>query len=84
MYKLDLEKAEEPNIKCQHPLDLRASLVAQMVKNLLGMWEIRVQSLGWEDHLEEEMTTHSSILGEFYGRGAWWATVMGLQRVIHD
>ena len=26
------------------------------------MWEIRVQSLGWEDLLEKEMVTHSSIL----------------------
>ena len=39
-----------------------ASLVAQMVKNLLTMWETQVQSLGWEDSLEKEMTTHSSIL----------------------
>ena len=38
------------------------SLVAQMVKHLLTMWETRVQSLGWEDLLEKEMTTHSSIL----------------------
>ena len=38
------------------------SLVAQTVKNLLAMWEIWVQSLGWEDPLEKEMATHSSIL----------------------
>ena len=38
------------------------SLVAQMVKRLPTMWETRVQSLGWEDPLEEEMATHSSIL----------------------
>ena len=38
------------------------SLVAQMVKNLPAMWEIRVQSLGWEDPLEKGMATHSSIL----------------------
>ena len=35
---------------------------AQMVKNLPAMWETRVQTLGWEDPLEEEMATHSSIL----------------------
>ena len=40
---------------------VRASLVAQLVKNLPAMWEIWVLSLGWEDPLEEEMT-HSSIL----------------------
>ena len=33
-----------------------------MVKNLLGMQETRVRSLGWKDPLEEEMATHSSIL----------------------
>ena len=41
---------------------MRASLVAQMVKNPLAMWETQVQSLGWEDLLEEEVATHSSIL----------------------
>ena len=39
-----------------------ASLVAQMVKNSPAMWETWVQSLGWEDPLEEGMATHSSIL----------------------
>ena len=41
---------------------LSASLVAQMVKRLPAMWETRVRSLGWEDPLEKEMTTHSSTL----------------------
>ena len=36
--------------------------MAQMVKNLLTMWETWDQSLGWEDPLEESMATHSSIL----------------------
>ena len=40
----------------------RASLVAQMVKNLLTRQEAWVQSLGWEDPLEEGMATHSCIL----------------------
>ena len=39
-----------------------ASLVAQMVKNLPAVWETWVQSLCWEDPLEEGMTTSSSIL----------------------
>ena len=39
-----------------------ASLVAQTVKRLPAMQETRVQSLGWEDPLEKEMATHSSIL----------------------
>ena len=33
-----------------------------MVKNLPAMLETWVQSLGWEDPLEKEMTTHSSTL----------------------
>ena len=38
-----------------------ASLMAQMVKNLLAMQETRVLSLGQEDPLEKEMATHSSV-----------------------
>ena len=34
----------------------------QTVKNLPGMLETWVRSLGWEDPLENEMATHSSIL----------------------
>ena len=33
-----------------------------MVKRLPKMWETHVQFLGWEDLLEKEMATHSSIL----------------------
>ena len=40
----------------------RASLVAQLVKNLPAMQDTQVQSLGWEDPLEKGMATHSSIL----------------------
>ena len=40
----------------------RASLMAQLVKNLPAMRETWVQSLGWEDHLEKGKVTHSSIL----------------------
>ena len=39
-----------------------ASMVAQTVKNPPAMQETSVQSLGWEDLLEEGMATHSSIL----------------------
>ena len=41
-----------------------ASLVAQMVKkkNLPAMWEMKVQSLVWENLLEKEMATYSNIL----------------------
>ena len=48
-----------------------------MVRNLPAMQEIQVQSLGWEDPLEKEMATHSSILAWRIpmDRGAWWAIV---------
>ena len=38
------------------------SLMAQMVKHLLTIWETRVRSLGGEDPLEKEMAVHSSLL----------------------
>ena len=50
-----------------------ASLVAQLVKNLSAMQETWVRSLGWEDPLEKEMATHSSIhTGEFHGLYSSW------------
>ena len=64
----------------------RASLVPQRLKCLPAMLETRVWSLCWEDPLEKEMATHSSIL-------AWripWRDEpgrlqsTGLQRVRHD
>ena len=64
-----------------------ACLVAQMVKNLPAMQEIQVrEDLGWEDPLEEEIATHSSILAwripqreEPGGRGGYspWGHTVG-------
>ena len=60
--------------------------LAQSVKNLPTVQETRVQSLGWEDTLQKEMATHSSIL-------AWKISCteepgglqsMGSQRVGHE
>ena len=60
--------------------------MAQTVRNLPAMQETWVPSLGWEDLLEEEMATHSSVL-------SWtipWTEEpgglqsMGSQRVGHD
>ena len=45
-----------------------ASLVAQLVKNLPVMQETWVQSLGWEDPLEEGMATPVFLPGEFQGQ----------------
>ena len=50
--------------------------MAQVVKNQPAMWETWVQSLGWEDPLEEDMTTHSSILA---WRIPWTEELCGLQ-----
>jgi len=63
-----------------------ASLVAQRLKRLPAMRETWVQSLGWEDPLEREMATHSSILA---WRISWMEEPgglqsMGSQRVGHD
>jgi len=55
---------------------LATSLVAQLVKNPPAMQETRVQFLGWEDPLEMEMTTHSSILA---WRIPWTEEPGGLQ-----
>ena len=53
-----------------------ASLVAQMIKNFPAVQEICVRSLGWEDSLEKEMATHSSILA---WRSPWTEEPGGLQ-----
>ena len=37
-------------------------ILAHTVKSLPAVWETQVQSLGWEDPLEEGTATHSSIL----------------------
>ena len=60
--------------------------MAQLVKNLPAMQETQVQSLGWENPMEEEMAAHSNIL-------AWeipWTEEsgglqpMGSQRIRHS
>ena len=62
------------------------TLIAQMVKNLLVMQEIRIRFLGQEDPLEKRMPTHSSTLA---WRIPWTKETGGLQstgsqRVQHD
>ena len=48
---------------------LRASLVAQILKNLPAMQETQVRSLGQEDPPEEEMAIHPVFLsGESHGQ----------------
>ena len=50
-----------PRIELSNP-EIGASLIAQSVKNLSTMQETQVRLLDWEDPLEEETATHSSIL----------------------
>ena len=50
--------------------------MAQVVKNPPAMWETWVQSLHWEDPLEEGMATHSSILA---WKIPWTEELGGLQ-----
>ena len=54
----------------------RASLLAQLVKNLSAMQETQVRFLDGENPLEKEMTTHSSILA---WRSPWTEEPGGLQ-----
>ena len=59
----------------------QASLMAQRLKRLPGMWETRVQSLGQEVPLEKEMATHSSTLAwgiPWTEEPGGWATVHGV------
>ena len=65
---------------------MRAFLVTQMVKSLHAMLETWIQSLGWEDPLEEGMATHSSILAWRVpvDKGSWQATVLWGRRVSLD
>ena len=55
------------------------SLVAQMMKILSAMQDIRVLSLGWDDPLEKGMGTHSSVL---VWRIPWTEEPGGLQSII--
>ena len=50
--------------------------MAQRSKHLPAMWATWVRSLGWEDPLEKEMATHSSILA---WRIPWTEEPGGLQ-----
>ena len=60
--------------------------MTQMVKCLPTVHETRVRSLGQEDPLEKEMTTHSSILALKipWTEEPGWLLSIGLQRVGHD
>ena len=78
--------SKEPFCTCAIGEVSLTSQVAQMVKRLPAMREARVQFLGWEDHLEKEIATHSSILA---WRISWTGELSrlqftGLQRLGHN
>ena len=79
MKALFVEESTSTFINVSHILGTRASQVALVVKNLPAMQETKemhVPSLGWEDSLEENMATHSSILA---WRILWTEEPDGLQ-----
>ena len=51
--------------------------MAQRLKRLAAMWETWVRSLGWEDPLEKEMATHSSILKRLFAMWETWVQSLG-------
>ena len=56
--------------------------MALTVKSLPAMQETQIRSLSWEDPLEKNMASHSSILAWRIStdRGAWWATFHGIAK----
>ena len=62
-----------------HSVELKASLVVQMVKNLPAMQESWVRPLGWEDPLGKGITTHSCIIA---WRIPWTEEPGGLQSMV--
>ena len=58
-----LDTNENKNTKIQNLWDAVKTVIAQLVKNSPAMQETLVRFLGWEDLLEKEQATHSSILG---------------------
>ena len=72
-----------PGERVGYPLQYSwAFLLTQMINNPLAKQETWVQSLGWEDPLEEDMGTHCIILAWRIpmDKGAWRATVQGVAK----
>ena len=60
---------------------MKASLLAQLVKNPPAMQETLVQFLGWDDPLEKGKAIHSNTLA---WRIPWTVYPTGVQKVRHD
>ena len=73
---LYIENPKDSTRKLLELINEYASLVAQRLKRLPAMQETWVRSLSWEEHLEKEMATHSSILA---WRIPWMEKPGGLQ-----
>ena len=77
------ELGRSPGERTGYPLQyFGASLVVHLVMNPPAIQETCVQSLSWEDPLEEGIAIHSSILAWRIpiARGAWWASVHGIAK----
>ena len=74
----NLRYADDTTLMAENKEELRTSLVALVGKNLPAMRETWVQSLGWEDNLQEGMATHSTIL---IWRIPWTEESGGLQSI---
>ena len=60
--QVEQKSGPSAHVFCEALVPGRASMIAQVVKNLPAMWESWVRSLSWEDPLEKGKATHSSIL----------------------
>ena len=68
-------------IGCKESDTTEVTYAASDVKRLPTMWDTQVQSLGWEDLLEKEMATHSSILA---WKIPWTETFGGRRKAVRD
>ena len=78
----DKKKTDSKDEYIPNHINNWASLVAQLVKNLPAVQETQILSLSWEDPLEKEMATHSSVLAwrSPMDRRAWKAIVHGIAK----
>ena len=79
----ELREIQEAGIQsAMHPVNgIQGFPGISVLKNPLANQETWIRPLSWEDPLEKEMTTHSSILAwEIPWTEEWWATVDGVKK----
>ena len=76
-----MKQKENAVFKTSRYVGIRVLPRGSAEKNLPSMQETQIQSLGWEDHLEEGMATHFGILAwRIMERRAWKATVHSMAK----